>query len=383
MTSSAMKVYGERITQAREARAMSKTTLADLLGVAAQTVSNYESNTQSVSFSRLLDLSRYLKQPVDFFGTEPLKEAQESGQHRFRSLRVTKQKMAQVAVRLTWLHELVRVIDRYIVLPSVDLPECPARFARLLKPSELEGLAENLRATWGLGNYPVDDLMYAAESHGIVIQRAMLQATAIDGVSKWARGLERPLVLLNSSKASKVRSRFDLAHEIGHLLAHRQIDEGFAIEVGPKVLEAEAHAIASAILLPKATWLPEAHKARTLGDFLSLKPKWQVSVKAMLYRARELGLLKAEAYIRLMKDYSRRGWHKGEPLDNVWKAEEPGMIKQAIEMLQKRGSHVRREVLSLDSAELTNLLGIEMESNRNNLPIDVRTASSDTGNVPN
>src|SRR5690606_20221869 len=118
---------------------------------------------------------------------------------------------------------------------------------------------------WDMGNDPIDDLTYTAEVNGVVIQRALLLATAIDGVSKWAQGLERPLVLLNSSKCNKVRSRFDLAHELGHLLAHRQLDDAFAIEVGPKVLETEAHQIASAILLPRATWLPEVYKARTLG----------------------------------------------------------------------------------------------------------------------
>ena len=61
------KVVASRITEARESRALSMEDLAESINVTRQTVSKYEKGVVSPSPDVLLDISKTLGFPVDFF----------------------------------------------------------------------------------------------------------------------------------------------------------------------------------------------------------------------------------------------------------------------------------------------------------------------------
>ncbi len=75
-----------------------------------------------------------------------------------------------------------------------------------------------------LGSRPGADPGHAAgpENAGIVCGRCSFGAPSIDGVSHWSYADDRPHVLISSDKRTAVRSRFDAAHELGHLVLHRR-----------------------------------------------------------------------------------------------------------------------------------------------------------------
>ena len=67
------------------------------------------------------------------------------------------------------------------------------------------------------------------ESHGVLVFWTNVEGRALDAYCRWDG--ERPIVILNSHERSGERSRFNLAHELAHLLLHRealytQTDEG-------------------------------------------------------------------------------------------------------------------------------------------------------------
>ena len=69
----------------------------------------------------------------------------------------------------------------------------------------------------------------------------------LDAFSEWRADEDMPYVILNSSKESAARSRFDIAHELGHMIIHRHLrrmpqreDHIF------KLIESQAHHFASA-----------------------------------------------------------------------------------------------------------------------------------------
>lgn len=105
----------------------------------------------------------------------------------------------------------------------------------------------------------------------------------LDAFSRWFG--ERPLVLLWADKEDKARSRFDAAHELGHLVMHSDPDPL------DREQERQANMFASTFLMPAeqvAPYLPR--RAPTIGGWstvLDSRRHWGVSAKALhLSRAR-------------------------------------------------------------------------------------------------
>ena len=60
----------------------------------------------------------------------------------------------------------------------------------------------------------------------------------------------------------------DAAHELGHLVMHRNLDMGTSTT---KEIEAEANRLASAFLIPKSTMLKYTPRGFSLRDAVALK----------------------------------------------------------------------------------------------------------------
>lgn len=67
-----------------------------------------------------------------------------------------------------------------------------------------------------------------------------------------------------------------------------------------------------------------------MDDFLALRRVWGVSIQALMRRARDLGYLSPEAYTRLYKQISARGWRRSEP--NKIPVERPSLLAEAIQL---------------------------------------------------
>ena len=60
-----------------------------------------------------------------------------------------------------------------------------------------------------------------------------------------------------------------------------------------------------------------------------LKHKYGLSMQAWIYRARDLGILSESAAAELWRQFSRRGWRRQEPGDQI-PPEEPARMKRLI-----------------------------------------------------
>jgi Zn-dependent peptidase ImmA (M78 family) len=170
---------------------------------------------------------------------------------------------------------------------------------------------------------PIDDIVRELERHGAVVARLRLTEDGIDAFS-WP-GLERPVVILGVDKDDRARSRFDAAHELGHVVMHRDHPRS-----ADRDLERQAHRFASSFLLPsdrlKEEWEPGRLNWR---DLMTLKRRWQMSLAALLYRARQDELLTPTAYESAVKYISRVGWRKREPGD-LGPPERPRLLRKAV-----------------------------------------------------
>jgi Zn-dependent peptidase ImmA (M78 family) len=144
------------------------------------------------------------------------------------------------------------------------------------------------------------------EGHGILVLRLPLDEADVDAFS--LPFPDRPVVVLGANKKDRARSRFDAAHELGHLVMHGESVWGV------KEVEIQAHKFAAEFLMPAADIRPELPAKADWATLFALKQRWHVSIAALLMRAKDLEVMAPPAYTTAMKGISARGWRRSEPI---------------------------------------------------------------------
>jgi len=182
---------------------------------------------------------------------------------------------------------------------------------------EIESIAEQVRKDWEILPGPAPELVGLLESYGVVVMRLPLESADVDAFS--LPFTDRPVVVLGSDKNDRARSRFDAAHELGHLVMHGEQFWGL-----PQV-EKHAHQFAAAFLMPCEDIYTELPERADWPQLFNLKQKWQVSLAALLMRAKTLGRMTDANYLTAVKAASARGWRRFEPVP-LGRPEEPHLL---------------------------------------------------------
>jgi Zn-dependent peptidase ImmA (M78 family)/transcriptional regulator with XRE-family HTH domain len=335
---------GGRLREAREARGLSQTALAEILGVTRAAVSQYEAGSATPRPEILERISQVLNFPPHFFSRPVPQRAAPAVFYRSMSS-ATKVARAKAERRFLWMaDDFVPYLGQFVELPKVNFPDLPLPADLLvMSDNQIEDVAATVRRFWGLGEGPISNVVWLLENNGAIVTRGYLEVADLDSFCAWVAS--RPYVFLNADKQSAARSRFDAAHELAHLILHRGI-EGRRLErrADHAILERQAHRFAAAFLLPARSFLDAVYMP-TLDAFRALKPIWRVSIGMMIMRAEHLNLISQEQSRRLWVAYSRRGWKRGEPLDPELPAEEPRLQRSAFELLIGEGVQTPDDVL--------------------------------------
>jgi Zn-dependent peptidase ImmA (M78 family)/transcriptional regulator with XRE-family HTH domain len=330
----------ERLREARMARGITISEMAEAIGVTRQAVSQYELGHVPPSgavFAKIIDV---LGMPLAYF-LEPVEiKHVPTGVTFFRSLAsATKKSREAITVRSKWIEKIYLYLQEYINFPKVNVPNYSA--GNDLDDEDIEDIAIAVRKKWGLGLGPISNVTLLLEKQGIIIARDEFGYSKTDACSQW-RG-ERPFIFLGSDKESAVRSRFDACHELGHLVLHMWVDDvQFSDKRVQKRLENEANKFAAAFLLPRETFCQEI-MSTSINHFKMLKRRWKVSIAAMVYRCHELGILSDSQVLYLRKQLSK--YRRREPLDDELTPENPNVLKQAITMLIEAGVKTPAEIV--------------------------------------
>ena len=337
-----------RLKQLRASTGMTQAKLAELLSCSTSNISKWEKGDSFPESSSFKKICETFSVSEKWLLESPIR----SGADRpgfFRSQVSTCRGAKDSAeARLEWIEEVSYKLQESLEFPDINIPAYDGGDVRLIQDCEIEHLAEECRDRWGLGRGPISDVVHVLESYGAVVARSEIGYVKMDGVSRWSDLDNSPYILLASDKAAPARSRFDAAHELGHLVLHRGIgaDE---YKANYHLLESQAHRFASAFLMPAESFSNEI-KWPTLDAFLSLKPRWKVSIAAMIKRSQDLEISSPEVTLRLWKARSARGWVKKEPLDEEFEFETPKLLKRSVMML------VEHKILSKDA--LRDVLGV-------------------------
>lgn len=337
------RFVGARLREAREARGLTGIALADLLGVTRAAVSQYETSSKTPSPEIMQGICDHLHLPAAFF-FRPYTNANH-GPVFYRSMAAaTKTARMRAERRGQWLADIVGYFARFVTFHKPAIPDdigVPSELARC-STQQIESTAMAIRQAWDLGEGPLGNVAWILESKGVMMARCALGAETLDALSWIDNGV--PFFMLGSERASAVRSRFDACHELGHAILHRGIPERALFKKDEfKLIERQAHRFAAAFLLPGRAFSDDFYSA-TLDALVNLKKKWHVSVKLLIKRADELGMIKESVSEHLYIGYGRRGWNRHEPLDDELRVETPVLLRKAADLLLTKGIQSHEDI---------------------------------------
>lgn len=315
-----------RLRLARELRALSQTQLATRVGnLTAAAVSQFESGAARPALATMDRLAAELDVPTEFL-CRPVDTTTHEG--FFRSLRRTSVTDRRRARALGFLaRDLADALGDHVDVPVLELPRHPVLDLSAEQKS-IEDLADVVRKEWSIEKGPIPNVVDVLESHGIIVVRLPLSSLDLDAFS--LPFPDHPVVVLASDKDDKPRSRFDAAHELGHLVLH---DDQIW---GVKPVEDQAHWFAAAFLMPRKQIEIELPARVDWARLFDLKRRWQVSLAALLMRMKTLERITPDQYVAAIKAASARGWRRTEPI-SLGRPEQPCLLTHAIADLGARG----------------------------------------------
>ena len=342
--------------------------LGKRVAASRQFIHQMESGVREPSDSILAALCEVLSIQKRFLYKNPISELKVEQCH-FRKRRATTQAaVGQVLAYGSLLENFLDVITNYLELPSdenIKTLKEKLNSEDILRNQLIEDLASDFRALNGISlNAPIGNMVDLIESNGILV-------TGFSGVSDKVDALsfekKYKIILRNIAKESACRQRFDLAHELGHLILH----EG--LETGDADTESQADYFAASLIFPRAAFLREfplcvdRYGRLNWSNILNLKARWGFSAKAIIYRAYSLGILTASQYRSANITISKKGWSKREELDNTLEVEMPRLFSECLDVLHEHmGISLEKisDIVGYESSFVAELFCLSLNSNR-------------------
>lgn len=372
------KFNGQRLKDALQFRGKRMTELAKEVGISKQSLSLYANKDNVPPYENVAKIAKALGFPFEYFMTEDLCTTVTDNTY-FRS-QSTASKLIQneQKIKLEYVAKVYEVLLEYVGFPDRNLP--PVFFHgtdNLLEADsdevleQIEFIASSVRKQWNLGTGPIDNLQYILESNGIIVTGFKNVDDHIDAFSQRVnmQGHDTVYIIaLAVGEKPDVRLRFDMAHELGHILMHEWDESNDDLTREEfNALEKQANMFASALLLPRDSFGRDvAPYATNVEYYRALKKKWGVSIQAMMYRARQLKLITTNQFQYMMRTISVKGWRKREPGDTPGKLGTT-IFQGALDVLFEGDYLSPREVMQafheygiyLSQKDLEDILGLK------------------------
>lgn len=239
----------------------------------------------------------------------------------------------QVRAQVRHIVEIVQESEPRLKLPSVTIEA----WREVGDLDAIEDLADDVRARLGIGSRdPIPNLTRAVERAGVIVVRLPGEMTDHDSFSVWPDFPfdGRPVIALTGGHPGD-RDRFNVGHEIGHLVLHT-----LRGNIDHKQAESEANRLSSALLLPRKAAFEAMPAPITLRVLMGVKATFGVSIAMAAQRALDLQLISHTQFISIRKQLSARRWNKDEPVDVG--LESPLLISKIVNALAGDGSTKER-----------------------------------------
>jgi len=223
---------------------------------------------------------------------------------RFRMSKVTEQK------RKVREQEIIRVaqwLENYNYLEDIIDDKLKYNLSEI-KGKDPKKLAQKVRETLKIGEQePIDDIIDVINRAGIKLYFYELPLDDFFGLSIGQQDGGPAICVNTASNISIERQIFTAAHEMAHLLLHKDSFNGERID-DDKVEEKEANIFASYFLMPQERFKIEVEKYRDLHPVdmvLTVKRIFKVSYRTVLMRFIDEGMSDANVYQQFALSYKR------------------------------------------------------------------------------
>lgn len=302
-----LEELGQRLRKAREDAGIKQEEAATVLELDTTAIAKIEHGKRGVGALELIRLATLYKVPIN----DLLADASKGDIVHLRiAMRVDAALDSKTSAMLQRLQQIMaadRWLRQHVKDPSIlcswdstvtTLPLGTPPYERGYK------CAAMFRNRYGLATSPIADMAMLADEIGVLVSRLPLgDQQAPDGCSAVDPLTGLAYVLINSDKP-RVRRRFTIAHELGHLaLGHLHEGEIVLDESinAPQPYETEANAFAAGLLMPEEGVMASLERLRArLGSqaqplewALWLSASFGVSEEAAAYRMMNLGLPEA------------------------------------------------------------------------------------------
>ena len=316
-----------RLTQARVLAWLTKSELAEKVGVSAAAIGQYEAAASTPRPEVVAAVAKELGVVPEFFTAgRPIGRLDAANVH-FRSLRSTRAKdRAKASAHAEQVWEMTYALEKRVHFPEVDIPRVPDGTSPVVA-------AQLLRDAWEIERGPVPHLAATMEAHGIVVGLIALTNEAVTRVKAYSTdALGRPMVIVTPERfKSDYEYRFTCAHELGHLLLHPNPLPG------DRQQEREADQFAAEFLTPVAEIRPLLPKSVRMATLDILSKAWGVSIESLIYRMGELDLISEVSIRRAHQRLAGMAeFRRDEPL-SLYKGEMPSLLTEALDLAKAVG----------------------------------------------
>lgn len=330
----------KRLELARKRRRYTAKILAEKAQIAPVTLSRVVNGLQAPDDETINSLVSALEYPREFFFRDDI-DPIDASTASFRSLKAITARERDAALAAGELaYEMADWVRSQFNLPDAELLD-------LSHENDAAAAARTLRQRWAIGERPIGNMVKLLETKGVRVFSLAENTKNVDAFSCWRNG--EPYVFLNTFKSTE-RSRFDAAHELGHLVLHKH---GGARQ--GRSVEHEAHLFAASFLMPQDDVLATIPFVTSLDQIVKTKSRWGVSVAALAYRLHKLKLLTDWQYRTYCIQINRK-YGSEEP--NGLSPERSSVWQMILTELWKEGvtkSHIATQ-LNVPPDETENLL---------------------------
>ena len=315
-------MLGERLRRFRLARGMSLGNLEAAIDglVSSQTLSKYEHGKLQPTAATLNQISSALGvKSAQLWGEPPCHVEWIAFRKRARL-----GKREQERIQSFVAEEFEKRVQLQEQIYEGNALEFPVLSVPVRNLEDAEEAALVLRNTLNLGIDPIANLTGVLEDHCIHIIEVDA-SEAFDGISAVARDTDGNLLAAAIATRSGVpgdRQRLNITHELGHLILdlHKDVDP-----------EKAAFRFGAAFLAPAEQLRRDVGEKRSCiqrNELFYLKKRYGVSIQAILFRLRDLGIITDAYYKKWCIQINKFGWKKREPVDMP--SEKPERFRQQV-----------------------------------------------------
>jgi Zn-dependent peptidase ImmA (M78 family)/transcriptional regulator with XRE-family HTH domain len=272
--------FSYRLKSARMQSGITQAALAEAIGVTKQAISQFEHGQKNPESSTLIAIAGFFDKTVGYF-MRPLTTQLEKVDFRKRA---SLKGRALEAIKATILDRLEPYLELEQLLGIDPGFTHPLKDFMIGEVDQAEQAAKVLLLAWNLGTNPIPNIVEMLEERNIKVIMVDVDRK-FDGLSTMVND-SIPVIVLNKNWDT-LRKRFTAMHELGHLVLNfpAGADEAFC--------EKACNRFAGAMLLPIEVLRQEIGINRTkvaLAELIPIKEYYGISLAAMVYRGKELGI---------------------------------------------------------------------------------------------